>query len=256
MYDDYLGPWHYDADDLTVTVDHRRLGPKCEYYVADIMLSGTEIYTGWGHGKAPGWPEMPNMTARRYGAVLSLTGDFLRHGDNLKGVMIRDGKTYYNARNADVLAVMPSGEFEVYIKGTVKASELEALGVRDALAFGPVMVKDGKPVDRLAYMPLGGSNLRTCIGKVEDGHYIAIASVHGISFPRMAQVFLDLGCEWAYNLDGGHSTAMVFMGEQLNRHYIFEESLQVYQRPIPDYLMFGKSELVPEIGDKVKYPVK
>ena len=58
----------------------------------------------------------------------------------------------------------------------------------------------------------------------------------------------------AYNLDGGLSTAMVFMGEQLNSHSgeHYGEHYQIsYQRSVPDGLMFGYSELVPSETDPI-----
>ena len=38
----------------------------------------------------------------------------------------------------------------------------------------------------------------------------------GISLTEFAQIFKDLGCSDAYNLDGGGSSAMVFMGRVVN----------------------------------------
>jgi hypothetical protein len=65
---------------------------------------------------------------------------------------------------------------------------------------------------------------------------------------EFADLFAEYGCSLAYNLDGGLSAAMVFMGEQLNSHSgqrIGESNDISYQRAVPDGLMFGYSELVP-----------
>ena len=38
----------------------------------------------------------------------------------------------------------------------------------------------------------------------------------GMTLPELAAFFEQLGCQRAYNLDGGMSAAIVFQGERLN----------------------------------------
>jgi exopolysaccharide biosynthesis protein len=38
----------------------------------------------------------------------------------------------------------------------------------------------------------------------------------GVALSEFAQIFKDLGCTIAYNLDGGGSSAMYFMGDLVN----------------------------------------
>ena len=63
-------------------------------------------------------------------------------------------------------------------------------------------------------------------------------------------LFYIYGCKQAYNLDGGNSTAMVFMGEHLNQHPGVPES-KGGQRSLPDMLMWGTSDQVPSVDDPV-----
>lgn len=37
-----------------------------------------------------------------------------------------------------------------------------------------------------------------------------------MTYQELQQVFLDLGCDYAYNLDGGGSATLVFKGRVLN----------------------------------------
>lgn len=37
-----------------------------------------------------------------------------------------------------------------------------------------------------------------------------------MTYEELQQVFLDLGCQYAYHLDGGGSTTLVFKGRVLN----------------------------------------
>lgn len=40
-----------------------------------------------------------------------------------------------------------------------------------------------------------------------------------MTYQELQQVFLDLGCEYAYHLDGGGSTTLVFKGRVLKHAY-------------------------------------
>ncbi len=251
------GPWVYHSKNLTVcikkTYEYKQL---C--YIADIFLRNNEkAYTGWAKKKPyTRTVELPHKIARRYGAVFAITGDYISHSKNKKGVMIRDGITYYNKKDADTLAVFPNGEMQVYTKGSVTAKELISQGVADSLGFGPIIVKDGKTTKAAATHPLKPKNIRAGIGRVEAGHYIAIVSRGKFTFKEYAQVFLNYGCEWAYNLDGGHSAAMIIMGEQINVHWaenILGADSSVRQRPVPDVLLIGNSALVPDVNKKATY---
>ena len=46
-------------------------------------------------------------------------------------------------------------------------------------------------------------------GKGADGS-------QGMSYQELQQTFLDLGCDYAYNMDGGGSATLVFKGKVLN----------------------------------------
>lgn len=250
------GPWVYLSSNLTVCI-RKSTEEKKLCYVADIYIRNNEkAYTGWAYMTPPGLPtELPHVIARRYDAVFGLVGDYLCHRNNKKGVNIRDGKVYFDDDEADVLAVLPSGEMAVYAKGSVTADDLVALGVEDTLAFGPIILQDGELTKAVTTHRLKPGNVRTGIGKVEAGHYIAIVSRSKYTFTQYAKLFQSYGCNWAFNLDGGHSAAMLVMGEQVNGHSLetIYADVTVRQRPLPDVLLLGKSELVPEVDDPAHY---
>jgi exopolysaccharide biosynthesis protein len=127
--------------------------------------------------------------------------------------------------------------------------------VKDTYSFGPVLVKDGQVnpdmKDHLIYKTIGKSrNERCSIGMVEPGHYFCVIS-RNVSYDDVAQIHMELGSKFAYNLDGGNSAAMVFMGEQVNMK-VYDESLKTGQRSILDLLCIGTSDDVPGVKDKVK----
>lgn len=121
----------------------------------------------------------------------------------------------------------------------------------DSLSFGPILVTDGK-IDKGSikkhFLP-DKRDYRTAIGQVEPGHYFAIVSKGSFTLTELAQLFIDNGCTMAYNLDGGHSACMVFMGEQLNQLYMHKSGVR--QRTVPDLLVIGCNAGVPDVKDKV-----
>ena len=65
------------------------------------------------------------------------------------------------------------------------------------------------------------ANPRTAIGYYEPGHYCLVVvdgrgDSAGISLPELSQLFSDLGCKAAYNLDGGNSSIMVWQNDVIN----------------------------------------
>ena len=110
------------------------------------------------------------------------------------------------------------------------------------MAFGPIILQDGELTKAVTTHRLKPGNVRTGIGKVEDGHYIAIVSRSKYTFTEYAELFKSYGCQWAFNLDGGHSAAMIIMGEQVNGHSLetIYADVTVRQRPLPDVLLLGK----------------
>jgi exopolysaccharide biosynthesis protein len=105
------------------------------------------------------------------------------------------------------------------------------------------------------------ANPRVGIGYLSPGHYIAIVvdgrqKDYSIGMPvwEFADLFAAYGCPIAYNLDGGLSAAMIFMGEQINTHSgqrTGGTNNLSYQRAVPDGLMFGYSLQVPTLDDPI-----
>jgi len=98
--------------------------------------------------------------------------------------------------------------------------------VRDVFSLDPVLVSDGAVNPGAADHRLSRrSGACTGIGMVEPGHFVTIVADGrqpgysvGMLLDEFARLFVDEGCAFAYNLDGGVSACMVFMGEQINRH--------------------------------------
>ncbi len=238
-------PFKYSDNDLCIEVS-RVYG----YFMAEIWMSEGNIpYSGFAHKSPPGnRTQAPSKMAQEYGAVLAITGDFISRKGNPKGAMIREGIPMYDENRGDTMAIMPDGELRGYYKGTVKTQELMDLDVQDSYTFGPIIIYNGKVNELIKKHPLRPDNLRTAIGMVEPGHYIVIIATLKITLDKLADILLKKDVSFAYNLDGGHSSALVFMGKQLNSHR-FIEDWGYGQRNLPDMLMFGYSDTVLDMNE-------
>ena len=262
------GHWEYRSDDLGVSIDRVKTltgdGKPLTYFVADIHMRditqfrpgfGAEAHTGRGATR-------PWIIARREKAVLWITGDNLINDEREeKGILIRDGRKFWSANKEDTLAIYPDMSMRIVKKNEMSATDLLEAGVDNAYSFGPTLIDDGVINTNAKYHRVRRANPRAGIGYISPGHYIAIVADgrqpgYSLGMPiwDFADLFMAYGCTVAYNLDGGLSAAMIFMGEQLNTHSGKRKGAPddiSYQRAVPDGLMFGYSDQVPSVDDPI-----
>ena len=57
------------------------------------------------------------------------------------------------------------------------------------------------------------------VGQDGDTRYLVMEYVKGITLKDLSQMYADLGCKAAFNLDGGATAAMSYMGELISKPY-------------------------------------
>ena len=250
---DDFGPWLYmDTQGIAlVCIDYS--GDR-ELFRADMLATKSALPSGRvTKPEASGnYIKMPAVLgeeqARKHHAVLAFTGDYIGWTSNRKGVMIRNGVVYYDRQETTTLAVMPDGTLAFYRKGETSAAQLQSQGVRDSFSFGPLLVNDGKK----AYVDDGKDLFtgRVGFGYSDPYHYIAIVALRDsqtpLSFSLLADYFVSFGARVAYNLDGGHSASLVFMGKELS--LVSTRSSRRYGniRGLSDIIMFLENDAVKE----------
>ena len=211
----------------------------------------------------------PYVVAQKNQTVLAINTDFAQHRypkkDKNVGIVIRNGRIFSDKTKTttnkawpplDVLALYPDGRMEIYESSDKTAQEYLDMGVTSTLCFGPWLIRDGQlNTEEFATMNLG-NNPRTAIGMVEPGHYFAMM-LEGRDKTRSVGAFLDFlaermyekGCTLAFNLDGGETSCMLFMGEQIST---VGGSSNKYgsARKTTEILGIGVSELVPDYEGK------
>lgn len=197
-----------------------------DIYVADIQVSSAEyLKTALAQNSyGRNLKDTTSNMAEDANAILAINGDYYGFRDN--GYVVRNGTLYRNtpASNTDALVVYADGTMASASQSSTSAEELVSAGAWQVLSFGPTLVNGGSVVvdgdDEVSQSR--NSNPRTAIGMVSPLHYIVVVSDGrtgdnaGLSLNQLAQVFVDNGATYAYNLDGGGSTTLYFQGEVIN----------------------------------------
>jgi len=256
------GFWSYKTQDLSITITRKSDDTPMIWYEAEIFASEkSPLTTVVQPGKRPGARLInPKKFAIETQAVLAITDDFfgfrINHEQTV-GIIIRNGeilgnKTRNSQRNRgwpnlDTMAVFNDGSMKSYICDAYTAEEYVQMGAIDVFSFGPTLISDGVITDYILdedYYPY--KEPRIAIGMVEPYHYMIVAvegrndSSKGARLPWLAEKLQELGCTEALNLDGGGTSALMFMGKVLNRS-------DRNMRSVGSLITFGTS---PQIADK------
>ena len=221
--------WYYSHGDTSISVERRYMqSHDATVYIAHVRTKEPNDLDVGYYDKVPGRTRArADEIARVNDAAFAVNGDFWAESNNpWTGIVIREGKVYRKQFVQDMVAILPNEGMECYSakQDDITPEMLLEQGVVNTLSFGPVLLDDfeyGHLVDRNF---LWGKNPRTAMGMISPNHYIFICcdgrskKSRGLTLRRLAELYLELGCGEAYNLDGGQSMSIVFMGEMLNTH--------------------------------------
>ncbi|MBR6668521.1 MAG: phosphodiester glycosidase family protein [Clostridia bacterium] len=266
------GVWRYVDDSLKVEIYRRtgknQKGNNAVWYEAEVWSRGDEAWQIFTNvpGKHMSSADWPHVVARKNHTVLAINTDYAqsryanRKNDSRIGIVMRNGKAFSSATlkstskkwpPLDVLALYPDGNMEVYTSDEHTLEDYQAMGVQTTLAFGPYLIRDGVRNDADASSMSIYNNPRTAIGMIEKGHTFVIMvegrvkNSVGSDLTFLADRMAEKGCTMAFNLDGGRTACILFMGEQLNA---VEKG--GYARSTTEILGIGVSELVPDHTEK------
>lgn len=215
-------------------------------YVADIQVDSPELLktalsrNSYGRNVT----DETSDTASSVDAVLAINGD--NYGSREKGYVIRNGVLYRDtaSKGQEDLVIYEDGSFEVINESEISAQELIENGAVHVFSFGPGLIEDGDiivdaddEVDRAK-----ASNPRTAIGILDENHYVFVVSdgrsneSEGLTLKELALFMQSLGVQYAYNLDGGGSSTMVFLDEVINNPTSGHSN---GERPVTDIVYIG-----------------
>ena len=129
-----------------------------------------------------------------------------------------------------------------------RPSKLKKWKMQTAVGGGPVLLQDGNiRIANEEELKFNGKAIedkhpRTAMGYTADGKLIILVvegrhpnTAEGATLVQLAQIFKDLGCTEALNLDGGGSSCMLVNGKPT-----ITVSDKEGQRPVPAVLMIFK----------------
>ena len=216
----------YDDGTLRVEISSYRV-EDTTVYVADLYTEDPKALLAAFSQNSYGRniTAVSSETAEQLGAVLAVNGD--NYGSREKGYVIRNGVLYRESPAGDQedLVIWSDGSFSIIRESEVSARELLEAGAWQVFSFGPGLLENGQilvdtqdEVDRAK-----ASNPRTALGQIGEGHYVLVVSdgrtdeSEGLSLWELAAFLRELGVQTAYNLGGGGSSTMVFLGSVVNQ---------------------------------------
>ena len=242
------GELFYETDKMTVSIEQKQKDGMT-YFLCDVKLTDvSQFKTAFaGDDFRSGIYEAVSDIAGRHSPVLAINADFCRY--HREGVIIRNGELLraQNIKKHHLLVVDENGNLSAQTDRSGKqglvANRLEQANTWQTFEFGPVLVENGEPVElpKNFYINCadGYDNPRTAIGQKGPLHYVIIVVdgrrdgySTGASIPQVQQLFLDEGVDFAFNLDGGGSTTLYFLGEVINMPSGGKE------RSVSDVIMF------------------
>lgn len=238
----------YADDQIQITIDTLR-AYDTDIYVADVQLADASLLrTAFAQDTfGRNIKATTSAIAEDHQAILAINGD--NYGARDAGYVLRNGVLYRSlARSTpddDALLIDTDGSFHLIDEAETDADTLE--NAWQVFTFGPALLADGVPAvdgaSEVTYSPHSNvENPRTAIGQISPLHYVIIVtdgrtgSSQGLTLLELATLLASLGCETAYNLDGGGSSTMVFMGEIINQP---TSGRRIKEREINDIVYIG-----------------
>ena len=217
----------YEDDSIRVQMETREEDGVIWRIAWVEVASPSQLRTGIANPKKiakPGEKLVATM-AESYKAVVAMNGDLYSNYPEKKTFEYRMGQKVRSNTNKtkDMLIIDMQGDFHI-IMAQEKAKQQEAIKevskkykIYNAFTFGPALVDGGKALKvskEYGWNP-GGKEPRSAIGQTGKLSYVLVIAEGrgksaGVTHQQLADFMKELGCEVAYNLDGGGSATMVF----------------------------------------------
>ena len=170
--------------------------------------------------------------AKKNQAIVAINGDYYQKQTTKKAFEYRMGVIARKNTNQmkDILIIDENGDFHIVL-AQATADQLAALqaiekeyAIINAFCFGPALVKDGELIQtskNYDWAP-NGKTARTAIGQLGKLQYVLVAvdgkenPVRGATHQQLADFMYEIGCQNAYNLDGGGSSYLFFHDDYYN----------------------------------------
>ncbi len=227
--------WNYQSSSVSISIKEISTGSgqdTVRYFVADVtILDATQLQSAFADNQfGRNIIEYTSQIAKANNAIFAVNGDY--YGFRSDGIVIRNGVIYRDEPARIGLAFYLDGSMKIYDETQTSAQELLDEGVWNTLSFGPALIESNVIAENLSNVeidtnfgnhPIQGNQPRTGVGIIDNNHFVFVVVdgrspgySKGVTLTEFAQIFKDLGCTDAYNIDGGGSSTMYFMGRVVN----------------------------------------
>lgn len=235
--------WNYETSTLKVTVEPRETS-YTKYWVCRIKTFSPAQLRSALNGGTYGNPRTPTSAeVAAHNGVIGVNGSGFSYGSGIPAEgksMIKEGEVYNDVySNGNIMCVTSDGGMFTAVAG-MTTEEMLNRSVIDTYCFGPTLVENGQRYEISGDFNQTYRYQRTAVGMVSPGDYYIVVvdgkgagGSEGMTYEEIQDVFLDLDCQYAYMMDGGGSTTLVFKGRVIN-------SLTDggRERPVADILYF------------------
>ena len=223
---------HYYLDETILAIvwqqdEHGAVGTFAEVFLADASQLRRELSGDFGSFDYA----TPTELSARANAVVACSGDFYNSGRPTYGLCVYNGQLLRSCLTDGQTCFFTDEGDMLFAYEHAFASEEEAQRFLDerrvmfSLAFGPVMVDNGRDVTPYSYA-LGevlDTYARCAIGQLGKLHYLAMTincespdHYVYVTLRQAADSMIAHGCVNAYTLDGGQTGSILIGGKLIN----------------------------------------
>ncbi len=227
--------WNYQSESVSIAIQKVSTGSgknTVTYFVADVVLNdATQLASAFAKNQfGANIIDETSQIAADHNAIFAVNGDY--YGFRSDGIVIRNGVIYRDEPARVGLAFFSDGSMKIYDETQTSAQQLLEQGVWNTLSFGPALIENSlvstgfKNVNvdtNLGNHSIQNANPRTGVGVIDKDHFVFVVVdgrssgySRGVSLSEFAEIFKQLGCSDAYNIDGGGSSTLYFMGRVVN----------------------------------------
>ncbi len=235
----------YYLDDTILVIMWKQILGDAVYAIAEVKIADPSQFRRFlaDGDYAAGAKYFPSEMASAVNAVVASNGDFYSFRNT--GIIVYDSQLMRpSGKHLDTCFIAGNGDLLFAHRGQLTEEEqiekfIQDNGVRFSVAFGPVLIENGKPVELKDPYAVGEGNTpyaRMALCQRDTLHYYLVSVTEEPPYngphtmPQFQQCVAQLECKQAYTLDGGQSGTLIMNDKVVN---------YVWQRRVSDIIYFA-----------------
>ena len=221
--------WYFD--ETILTINWKEVIKGSVYTFTEVKIAHPSQFRRYLAGDAFSSPKQytPSSMAASVNAVAAMNGDFYKFRN--MGIVVYRGELYRSQSTLlDTCFVDSNGDMHFVKRGELADGQailryIEENDINFSLAFGPVLIEDGKIVVPNTYRigEINNRYARSAICQLGPCHYLMLASSAENGYESVptisnfANTLYDMGIPNAYTLDGGQTATIIMNDKVINR---------------------------------------